>query len=103
MGMAEFGTNAINWANKIGSTLDSVLDTAQPFLDLYQKGKQIEQQFKNKAKPPVRTSDSAIVPGQIPADQQLEYSAPRELSQTKGNGPLIAIAAGVVLLVLLKK
>lgn len=103
MGMAEFGTNALNWATKIGDTVNAVIDTAQPFIDLYNKGKQIEQQFKNKAKPPVRTNDSAIVPGQIPADQQLAYSAPRELSQTKGNGPMIAIAAGVVLLVLLKK
>jgi len=103
MGLADFGTNALNWATKIGSTVDTVLDTAQPFLDLYNKGKEIEQQFKNKGKPPVRTSDSAIVPGQIPADQQLAYSAPRELSQTKGNGPMIAIAAGVVLLFLLKK
>jgi hypothetical protein len=103
MGMADFGTNALNWANKIGSTVDSVLDTAQPFLDLYNKGKQIEQQFKNKGKPPRSNSDATIVPGQIPTDAQLNATPPRTMSQTGGNGPMIAIAAGVGLLFLLKK
>jgi len=103
MGMAEFGTNALNWAQKIGATVNSVLDTAQPFIDLYQKGKQIEQQFKNAGKPPRSNSDATIVPGQIPTQQQLDATPPKAMSQTGGNGPMIAIAAGVVLLFLLKK
>lgn len=103
MGLAEVGTNAINWATKIGDTVNSVLDTAQPFLDLYNKGKQIEQQFKNKAKPPRSNSDATIVPGQIPTQSQLEATPPKAMSQTNGQGPMIAIAAGVVLLFLLKK
>jgi hypothetical protein len=101
--MAEFGTNALNWANKIGATVDSVLDTAQPFIDLYSKGKQLEQQFKNAAKPPRSNSDATIVPGQIPTQQQLDATPPKAMSQTGGNGPMLAIAAGVVLLFLLKK
>jgi hypothetical protein len=103
MGLADFGTNALNWATKIGSTVDTVLDTAQPFLDLYNKGREIEQQFKNKGKPPRSNSDASIVPGQIPTQQQLDGTPPKAMSQTNGNGPIIAIAAGVVLLFLLKK
>lgn len=103
MGLADFGTNAMNWATKIGNTVDTVLDTAQPFLDLYNKGKQIEQQFKNKGKPPRSNSDATIVPGQIPTQQQLDATPPKAMSQTGGNGPMLAIAAGVVLLFLLKK
>jgi hypothetical protein len=103
MGFADFGTNALNWANKIGATVNTVLDTAQPFLDLYQKGKQIEQQFKQGGKPPKSNSDATIVPGQIPTQQQLDATPPRAMSQTNGQGPMIAIAAGVVLLFLLKK
>jgi len=103
MGLAEFGTNALNWANKIGATVETVLDTAQPFIDLYSKGKQIEQQFKNKGKPPRSNSDATIVPGQVPVDSQLKAMPPTAMSQTGGNGPMIAIAAGVVLLFLLKK
>ena len=103
MGLADFGTNMMNWATKVGNTVDTVLDTAQPFLDLYNKGKQIEQQFKNKGKPPRSNSDATIVPGQIPTQQQLDATPPKAMSQTGGNGPMIAIAAGVVLLFLLKK
>jgi hypothetical protein len=103
MGMAELGTNALNWAKKIGDTVDTVLDVAQPFLDLYQKGNQIAQQFKNQAKPPQSYSDAAIAPGQVPTDSQLYATPPRTMSQSGGNLPLMAIGAGVVLLFLLKK
>jgi len=103
MGFAEFGTNALNWANKLGATVDSVLNTAQPFLDLYSKGKQIEQQFKNAGKPPRSNSDATIVPGQIPTNAQFYATPPTAMSQTGGYGPMIAIGAGVVLLFLLKK
>ena len=65
--------------------------------------KQIEQQFKNKGKPPRSNSDATIVPGQIPTQQQLDATPPKAMSQTNGQGPMIAIAAGVVLLFLLKK
>jgi hypothetical protein len=103
MGMADFGANALNWAKKIGSTVETVLDTAQPFIDLYSKGNEIAQQFKNKAKPPRSNSDATIVPGQVPTDAQLAATPPRAMSQSGGNLPLVAIGAGVVLLFLLKK
>ena len=103
MGMAEFGTNALNWAKKIGDTMDSVLDVAQPFIDLYSKGNQIAQQFKNQGKPPRSNSDATIVPGQVPTQSQLVATPPRSMSETNGSVPLIAIGAGVVLLFLLKK
>jgi len=101
--MADFGANALNWAQKIGATVDTVIDTAQPFLDLYSKGKQIEQQLKNAGKPKRSNSDASIVPGQVPVDAQLNATPPRAMSQSGGNMPLIAIGAGVVLLFLLKK
>lgn len=103
MGFAEFGTNTLNWANKIGANIDSVLNAATPFLDLYAKGNQIAQQFKNAGKPPRSNADASIVPGQIPTNSQLQAIPPAAMSQTNGNLPLIAIGAGLVLLVLLKK
>ena len=103
MGMADFGSNALNWAKKIGSTVETVLDTAKPFIDLYSKGNEIAKQFKSKGKPKKSNSDATIVPGQVPTDAQLAATPPRAMSQSGGNLPLVAIGAGVVLLFLMKK
>ena len=103
MGMAEFGANALNWAKKIGDTVDTVLDVAQPFMDLYSKGNEIAQQFKNKGKPPRNNGDAAVAPGQIPTDAQLSSPLPKSVSQTNGQTPLIVGAVAIAAILLLKK
>ena len=103
MGMMDIGANLPTFLTKIGDTVNTVLETASPLIDLVQKGKALEQSLKSKGKPKRSNSDATIVPGQIPTQQQLDGTPPKAMSQTGGNGPMIAIAAGVVLLFLLKK
>lgn len=103
MGMAAVGTNALNWATKIGDTVNSVLDTAQPFIDLYNKGREIEQSFRNAAKPRPDRGDAAVAPGQIPTESQLAAVPPSSVSQTNGNMPLILGGVAIVAIILLKK
>jgi hypothetical protein len=103
MGMAAIGSNLTNWATKIGDTVNTVLDTAQPFIDLYNKGNQIAEQLKNKGKPPRSNGDAAVAPGQIPTDAQLSSPLPKSVSQTNGQMPLIVGAVAIAAILLLKK
>lgn len=103
MGMASIGANITNWAAKIGDTVNTVLDTAQPFIDLYNKGNQIAEQLKNKGRPPRSNSDAAVAPGQIPTESQLLAPLPASVSQTNGQMPLILAGVAIAAILLLKK